>query len=191
MENSTRATPLPESAASAVIKTAEPETISPSTGLVMITVGAIVSCTVTVASAVPVLPTASVAEKVTVVTPKGNSAGASLATARDPSTSSKAVAAARKAAIAALAASVPPGPSASTVMLAGAVTTGAVVSSAVMGAVVVPVPVPMPVLAKTGPIHNATDRVAIAKKANPFRYIIFPFGGFLGTVVAPLARRHI
>ena len=64
-----------------------------------VTLGRPVSLTVRLAVALSLLPAASVALKVTVVTPSGNGSGALLLTARLPSTSSLAEAAFRKATI--------------------------------------------------------------------------------------------
>src|SRR6266849_1674216 len=85
-------------------------------------VGAVVSSTTTVAVAVPVLPAASVAEQVMVVVPSGKvlpEAGAHVGVS-EPDTASVAVAA--------YAIAAPLGPVASTGLMAGTVTTGAVVS---------------------------------------------------------------
>jgi len=95
-----------------------------STGLVtpMVTTGGVVSWTTTVAEAVPVLPAASVAEQVMVVLPSGKvlpEAGAHVGVS-EPDTASVAVAA--------YAIAAPLGPVASTGLMAGTVTTGAVVS---------------------------------------------------------------
>ena len=97
-----------------------------------VTTGGVWSATVTIAVVLPVLPAASVAENVTVVSPTGNWAGALLVmTAMGPSTMSLAVAPARKATMAASVAGVPEALTAATVMSAGAVTTGGVWSATV------------------------------------------------------------
>src|SRR5713226_2716887 len=88
----------------------------------MVTTGGVVSWTTTVAEAVPVLPAASVAEQVMVVLPSGKvlpEAGAHVGVS-EPDTASVAVAA--------YAIAAPLGPVASTGLMAGTVTTGAVVS---------------------------------------------------------------
>ena len=82
----------------------------------------------TTAVAVPVLPSESAAVKVTVVASIGNTDGALLVTETLPSTMSAAVAAAKNAAIVALLAGVPAALAASTVIDAGALTTGPAVS---------------------------------------------------------------
>ena len=105
-----------------------------------VTTGSVVSTTVTVAVAAPKLPAASVTLKVTRVTPIGYVAGPSwpIELVRLPSTTSVAVAPARKATIARLVACAPPGPVASTTMSVGGVTTGSVVSTTVTVAVAAP-----------------------------------------------------
>src|SRR5712692_855790 len=88
----------------------------------MVTTGGVVSWTTTVAEAVPVLPAASMAEQVMVVLPSGKvlpEAGAHVGVS-EPDTASVAVAA--------YAIAAPLGPVASTGLMAGTVTTGAVVS---------------------------------------------------------------
>ena len=83
---------------------------------------------VTVAWACPLLPDKSEAVKVTIVAPSGNIAGALLETGREPSTASFAVEALRKVLIVVSVFAVPLASVAATVILAGAVTTGGVVS---------------------------------------------------------------
>ena len=90
--------------------------------------GAAWSVTVTEACAWPVLLAVSVAVKVTVVVPNGNTVGALLLTLTAPSTSSVAVAAFRNCAIATLVAVAPNALKAATVILAGGTTTGGAIS---------------------------------------------------------------
>ena len=93
-----------------------------------VTTGSVKSTTVTVALAVPVVPSESVTLNVTRVAPIGKVAGPSwpIELVRTPSSSSTSVAVApvRKAAIAGSVASVPEGPVAATNISPGAVTTG-------------------------------------------------------------------
>ena len=86
--------------------------------------------TSTVDAALPVLPAVSRTEKVTVVTPMGNTLGASLSMplVRSPSLLSVAVAPARKAWMSGSVIGEPLASTATTVMPAGAVTSGGVVS---------------------------------------------------------------
>ena len=121
MYSSTFEIPIPPSAA--VVTTVDiPETVEPEVGSVMEIVGAVVSFTVTVKLAEPVLPAASLAVQLTVVVPIGNvEAEAGLhVTGREPSTKSVAVAVNVTAAPAELVAS--------TIISAGTVTVGEVVS---------------------------------------------------------------
>ena len=80
----------------------------------------------TVAEADPILPAASVALKVTSVSPSGNTARPSLVTADDSSTLSVAEAPDKNAAMAASEAAAPSASVAATIIEAGAVMTGAV-----------------------------------------------------------------
>ena len=91
-----------------------------------VTTGAVVSVTVTVCVAVPVLPAPSVALQVTVVAPTANGPVISGVGVNDPSTSSLALAEPSDTGVV--------GPLASTVTSAGGVTTGGVVSTTVIGA---------------------------------------------------------
>jgi hypothetical protein len=125
---------------------------------------------------------ASVAVKVTVVAPIGNTVGASSVIVGAESTLSEAIAAAKKATIAASVAAVPSASVAATVIDAGAVTTGAVWSVTVTTAEAVPlsmeesVLVKVTVVAPTGNTVGASsvivgaestlsEAVAAAKKA--------------------------
>ena len=92
-----------------------------------------------------VLPAASDAEKVTVVSPREKVSGASFVTDTDPSTSSVAVAPPNKAAIPSLLAGVPAASTAAKTAALGAVTVGATVSGAGTG---VPPPDPPPQAAR-------------------------------------------
>ena len=93
------------------------------------TSGAVWSSTVSTAVAVLLLPAASVAVKLTVVSPNGIVAGASVETARVPSTLSIAEPAERNAAISASVERVPLPSVAATTLSLGAVTAGAVRST--------------------------------------------------------------
>src|SRR5688572_8783604 len=91
--------------------------------------GGVVSTTDTVDVHSALLPLASSAWNVTVVTPSGNIAGALCVITGDGSVSSLADAPARDAAMVALVAGVPLAPAASTWMVAGHVICGGVVSA--------------------------------------------------------------
>ena len=117
-----------------------------------------VAVTVTFAVAVPLLLAASLAEKVTVVTPTGKVAGALLVMAPTTPTLSVAVAAARNVAIAALVLATLVAPAAvGTVMLAGAVTVGAIVSATAGVALTVTVAVAVPML----PAASVAEKVTV------------------------------
>ena len=98
-------------------------TASATTLLGAVTLGAVVSRTVTVCVSAALLPELSVAVHVIVVSPSGKLAGASLVTVTEESTVSEAVAAPVRIGVVV--------PAASAVMSAGAVTLGAVVSRTV------------------------------------------------------------
>ena len=76
----------------------------------------------------PEFPSESTALNVTVVAPRGNTAGASFETETTPSPASTALAAAKNAAISESVAGVPSASTAATVISAGALTTGPTVS---------------------------------------------------------------
>src|SRR5262245_35449078 len=105
--------------------TLAPETVAPLVGAVRVTVGAVVSVTVTVNDAVLVFRRVSAAVQLTVVTPIGNvdPLGGTQVTATLPSTASTAVAVYVKIA--------PDGPVAGILAFAGTVMTGGVVSTTV------------------------------------------------------------
>ena len=84
--------------------------------------------TVTTALPVPALPAASVAVNTTVVSPIGRVSGALLVTATVPSTASVAVAPSKNAVISVAVFAAPAALVATTVIAAGTVTTGAVIS---------------------------------------------------------------
>src|SRR5438093_789443 len=133
-----------------------------------VSVGGVVSRTVTVNVFVPTLPRASVALHVTVVVPIANVAplGGVHVTASAPSTVSVADVAKLNAA--------PVGPVASTVALAGTVTTGAVVS------LTVTVNDPVPTLARASLAVHVTVVAPIARVA--------PLAGVQLTETAPSTR---